>query len=84
MGELLSPESIGRTGFFKPAAVTQLAQKIQQGMPVSETDDMALAGILSTQLVNHHFVEHFKIPPPLSPADPVKVRRGRELAQMVA
>ncbi len=80
VGELLSPESLRRTGFFKPAAVTQLVEKIQQGSPVSETDDMALAGILSTQLVHHYFVERFKIPPPLSSADPVKIASRRDVA----
>ena len=70
---LLSPEAIARAGFFKPVAVGQLVQKIERGMALGETDDMALAGILSTQLVQHHFVDHFQPSPPLSEADPVKV-----------
>ena len=71
--ELLSPETIGRTGFFKPMAVTQLIKKIEQGMPLGETDDMALAGILSTQLVQHQFVAHFEPRPEISDSEPVKV-----------
>ena len=39
--------------------------KIDSGAPVGETDDMALAGILSTQLVHHHFVTNFRRPEPL-------------------
>jgi len=70
---LLSPEAIARAGFFKPVAVGQLVQKIERGMALGETDDMALAGILSTQLVQHHFVDHFELSPPLSEADTVKV-----------
>ena len=47
---------------------------------LGETDDMALVGILSTQLVHHHFIENFKMPAPLSESDPVKVRVGRAMA----
>ena len=79
--DLLSPEQMRVTGFFKPEAVHQLVLKIQQGLPVGETDDMALAGILSTQLVHHLFIDRFKTSPPLSESDPVKVRRGTELVQ---
>ena len=53
--------------------VNQLVQKIQAGRPVGEADDMALVGILSTQLVHHHFIEHFSSRPPLAATDPVKV-----------
>ncbi|MEY2466912.1 MAG: hypothetical protein QOD03_1433, partial [Verrucomicrobiota bacterium] len=35
--------------------------------------DMALAGILSTQLVHQQFIENFQMPPPLSERDNVKV-----------
>jgi len=81
VSELLSPERLRQTGLFKVPAVGQLVKKIREGRPVSETDDMALAGILSTQLVHYQFVERFRMPPPLSQADPVKVRAGREMAQ---
>ncbi len=71
--DLLSPEGVRATGLFKPAAVSQLVGKIERGMRLSETDDMALAGILSSQLVHLQFVSDFKMPPPLSAADDVKV-----------
>jgi len=80
LGEMLSPEALRRTDLFKPQAVNQLVQKIRQGLPASETEDMALAGILSTQLVHHHFVENFKVASPLSEGDPVKVRLGTAVA----
>src|SRR5690606_31939677 len=57
--ELLSPERIRRAGFFNPSAVSQLTGKIGSGLPIGETDDMALAGILSTQLLQDQFVENF-------------------------
>ncbi len=77
--DLLSPESLRAAGFFKPQAVGQLVRKIQQGVPVGETDDMALAGIISTQLVHRQFVTHYTMPAPLSERDDVKVCRGENL-----
>ncbi len=71
--ELLSHDSIASTGFFKPEAVTQMVNKVCQGGRLSETDDMALAGIISTQLVHHQFVTNFMLLPPLSLSDDVKV-----------
>ncbi len=79
--ELLSPEQVKATGLFKPAAVSQLVRKIDRGMRLSETDDMALVGILSSQLVHLQFVTDFKMPPPLSEADDMKVYVGRGVVQ---
>jgi asparagine synthase (glutamine-hydrolysing) len=82
--ELLSPEKLRQTGLFNVTAVGHLVHKIQQGLPIGETDDMALAGILSTQLVHHQFVERFRMPPPLSANDRVKVRAGSEMSGELA
>jgi len=60
--ELLSPEGVASTGYFDPQAVARLVNKCRQGVLVSESDDMALAGVLSTQLVHHLFVEDFTAP----------------------
>ena len=76
MSELLSSEKLRATGLFKPAAVSQLSKKIEQGGALGETDDMALVGIISTQLLHHHFIAGFDIPRPLSEADPVRVCSG--------
>ena len=73
--ELLAPEGIKKAGLFKSGPVEQLVAKIQAGAPVGETDDMALAGILSTQLVHQQFVENFRRAEPLSARDRVKVCR---------
>jgi len=81
--ELLSPEQIQSAGLFKPAAVSQLVQKIERGMRVSETDNMALAGILSSQLVHRQFVANFNMPPPLTANDDVKICIGRGVVQSV-
>lgn len=60
--ELLSEKALKSSGYFEPAAVTKLARKAVSGVRISEVEDMALVGILSTQLVNHLFVKGFKIP----------------------
>lgn len=74
--ELLSPRAIQKTGIFNPAAVSQLAGKARNGLALGETDDMALAGILSTQLLHHQFVADFRNITPLSDNDDVKLCRG--------
>lgn len=71
--ELLSPEAIRQTGLFKPAAVSQLSEKVTRGARIGETDDMALVGVLSSQLVYHQFVANFRRPAPLSEQDDVKI-----------
>jgi asparagine synthase (glutamine-hydrolysing) len=78
--ELLSKEAVRTAGLFKPLAVDQLVQKIKQGRPMSETDDMALAGILSSQLIHAQFVAGFRRAAPLSGTDDVKVCRGAKPA----
>ncbi len=57
VSELLSEENIQNTGYFEPMAVKKLVQKTAGGANLSEIEDMALVGILSTQLVHHHFVQ---------------------------
>jgi asparagine synthase (glutamine-hydrolysing) len=71
--DLLSPRTVAAFGLFKPAAVGQLVRKIEDGKRLGETDDMALAGILSSQLVYLQFVSEFKMPLPLAARDDVKV-----------
>jgi asparagine synthase (glutamine-hydrolysing) len=72
--ELLSPDRIKASGLFKPSAVAQLVGKLNAGMRVGETDDMALAGILSAQLVHHQFVSDFQLSRPVSePEDDLKL-----------
>jgi asparagine synthase (glutamine-hydrolysing) len=73
VNELLSFESIRGSGYFKPAAVTQLVEKVRRGSRLGETDDMALVGILSTQLVHHQFVQSIRHPPAISDPDDVKI-----------
>lgn len=77
--DLLSEDRINLTGYFKSSAVMQLVNKAVKGAKLSETDDMALAGILSTQLVHSLFVDNFRIPEPLGENDDVKFVRDSKV-----
>ena len=53
---LLSPAEISRSEHFEPEAVVLLAAKARAGRDLSEIEEMALVGILSTQLLEERFV----------------------------
>jgi asparagine synthase (glutamine-hydrolysing) len=53
---LLSPARIAEDGVFDPAAVDRLVEKVRDGRAIGAREDMALVGILSTQLLIHHFI----------------------------
>jgi asparagine synthase (glutamine-hydrolysing) len=71
--DLLSADRTSRYGIFKPKAVQQLATKAASSAHLSETDEMAMAGIISTQLVYEQFVEDFRMPAPIGERDDIKV-----------
>jgi asparagine synthase (glutamine-hydrolysing) len=79
--DLLSPASIKHSGLFNSEAVGKLAERSKSDRKLSETDEMALAGILSTQLVHRQFIHDFKPPAPLSEKDDVKVCFGQVVKQ---
>lgn len=56
--ELLSERCLKETGYFDPAKVSNLVRRFRTGgQPVTnEFQNMALAGILSTQLLHHQFI----------------------------
>ncbi len=57
--EMLSEEAIRRYGYFDPQKVGFLLKKARRGSSIAARDNMAIVGILSTQLCHYHFVEHF-------------------------
>jgi len=69
--ELLSNESIEAAGLFNPDAVQNMTARLNAGGRLGETDDMALAGIISTQLVWDQFVNRFSThkPDPIQPEE---------------
>jgi len=57
--ELLSAAAVEAAGVFSSPAAARLLRKAQSGRPLSETEGMALVGILSTQLVHRLFCQEF-------------------------
>ena len=60
--ELLSPAAIARAGYFDARAVGKLVEKCRAGRHIGIGDNMALVGILSTQLLDHHFIRGAEAP----------------------
>jgi asparagine synthase (glutamine-hydrolysing) len=54
--EVISGEMLEKFGIFNPATVERLIRKMQNGKTVTENDNMAVAGILSTQILMDLFV----------------------------
>jgi asparagine synthase (glutamine-hydrolysing) len=57
--ELLAPRAIQEGGVFDAGAVGKLLEKARQGQIVSMKDNMALVGVLSTQVVIDRFIKNF-------------------------
>jgi len=63
--ELLSPAALQASGAFDPAMAARLWSKCRQSTSegqVSNADNMALVGVLSTQLLWHSFLHRFQMP----------------------
>ena len=65
--EVLSEKSLEKAGLFDARKVTRLLSKLEALESPSEIDNMALVGILSSQLVHHQFIQDF----PRRPADSI-------------
>jgi len=59
VGDLLSEAKIKEAGLFDARGVSRLVKRVKHsdGIPVGARDDMAAIGILSAQLLHHHFIE---------------------------
>lgn len=59
---MLSPEYLKKTGYFNEKKVGFLIAKLEKNTlsPVNETQNMALVGILSTQILHSQFIDEFK------------------------
>jgi asparagine synthase (glutamine-hydrolysing) len=71
VNEMLSEDMLKNTGYFHPQKVLKLVSKCQgqQGKILSERENMALVGILSTQLVDYQFIQNFPAHPIQEPKD---------------
>lgn len=77
--ELLAPSSLTASGLFNPTSVDQLLHKLEEGMSLGETEDMAVAGIISSQLVHQQFVTGMHKAARLTERDSVKVCKQKAL-----
>ena len=59
--DLLCESAIKQNGYFDPKKVSRLTAKCRNkdGQILSERENMALVGILSTQLLDHQFIRNF-------------------------
>jgi asparagine synthase (glutamine-hydrolysing) len=56
VADLMSPERIRAAGYFDAAAVARLTEKCRAGRVQGFADNQAFVGILSTMLLDEHFV----------------------------
>jgi asparagine synthase (glutamine-hydrolysing) len=59
MEERLSEASLQQSGLFDPAKTARLIKKAKAEPRLDETDSMALAGILTAQILSDRFIEKF-------------------------
>jgi asparagine synthase (glutamine-hydrolysing) len=57
--EVLSERPLEKAGLFDAKKVARLLQKLQKTDNPSEIDNMALVGVVSSQLVHQQFIEEF-------------------------
>jgi len=76
VNDLLSQDYVKRTGYFHEKKVNRLTAKYKRSdLAISnESQNMALVGILSTQLIHHQFIENFS-PRDIDPIRPDKIIR---------
>jgi asparagine synthase (glutamine-hydrolysing) len=58
--DMLSPQRLRGSGIFNTIAVQKLVEKFRQGRAIGTKDNMALVGILSTQLLVHQFLGQYQ------------------------
>ncbi len=81
---MLESDAICRAGFFETGKVSRLWEKLQAATNPSETDSMALAGVLSCQILHRQFVEDFASGscPAVRPDMVVDKRSGAKVAAL--
>jgi asparagine synthase (glutamine-hydrolysing) len=80
VSDMLSDEAIKKSGYFEPGRVSHLMAKCgrQKGNLLSERENMAIVGILSTQLLDDLFIKNFSVRQVMAP-DNIRIFTQREL-----
>ncbi|MFO7446321.1 MAG: asparagine synthase (glutamine-hydrolyzing) [Ignavibacteriaceae bacterium] len=60
LDEYCSDEKLKDTGFFNPEKTSMLIKKVRMRSKFSETDNMALTGILSAQIIYYSLMKNYK------------------------
>ena len=76
--EALSPERVAAAGCFTPRAVERLVAKCERYVDagLGEGDEMALVGVLSTQLLHEQLIDAPRL---AAPAEPTRLVRGSQV-----
>jgi len=77
--EVLSNEYLEETGLFEPKAVQILMRKARKMERLSEANEMAIAGIISSQLIHSLFIKDFPTFTQITKNDDIKVVYDHEL-----
>jgi asparagine synthase (glutamine-hydrolysing) len=56
----LSPEALNESGLFNVRNVELILKKLSSGKPITEYDNMAFIGILSTQILYYQYISNFE------------------------
>jgi asparagine synthase (glutamine-hydrolysing) len=80
VADIFSENSLRQSGIFHPNSAARLYQAVQQGRALGETDEMALIGILSTELLYRQFVQNFLPRTELGKDDRIKIVDQRRSA----
>ncbi len=76
--DLLSESHLKESGVFNPAAVSSLFDRMQRNGVYSEIDQMAVVGVISTQILYDKFIKDFS-PLPMTEILKADVRNGEDL-----
>jgi asparagine synthase (glutamine-hydrolysing) len=60
--DALSPEKVRSASVFDPRAIAVLLNKFKSGRPTSTKDNMALVGVVSTQMLHEMFINRHVVP----------------------
>jgi len=79
--DLLSTRSLEKAGLFDPHKIRMLLTKLARIAQPGEVDSMALAGIVSTQLLVHQFIDRddTAIPPALPASQKITMHDRRTM-----
>ena len=71
--ELLSEKDLNITGLFAANSVRKLLEKLSKGEMATEMENMALSGMISSQIIYHQYILKDNFRPSAPPLDNCRV-----------